>query len=133
MKSSGWILSVAVAAFLFAPGFAEARDGYRTRTKAAYTAKNKGAQLRIKRKGVSSYGGKRYIKRLVKRGNIKHAKRVLRSMKKRPNRKGIKGQVDRYRKWSAKRIIQKKERQIKIDKFLSKKHEPIPLYLYPMP
>ncbi len=132
MRYTGWIFAVAAAAFLFNPCLAEARDNHRAKAPTARSYKASGAQLRLRTRGISSHRGKAHVKRLVKRGNVKIARLVLKSMNKRPNRKGVKGQVDRYRKWSTKRIIQKKERQIKIDKFLSKKHAPIPLYLYPM-
>jgi len=120
-----------VALFLLAPVPAEARGGH---SKAMVrSGKAPISQLRVKQRGISSYRGKMRVKRLVKRGHVKTARLVLKAMNKRPNRKGIKGGLDKYRKWTAKRMIQKKERQIKVDKFLAKKHAPIPLYLYPMP
>lgn len=133
MRCTGWIFGVVAVAFILAPVQSEARDNHRSRAPMVKIGKAPASQLRLKTRGISSYRGKAHIKRLSRAGNVKIAKLVLKSMNKRPNRKGIKGSLDRYRKWSAKRIIQKKERQIKVDKFLAKKHAPIPLYLYPMP
>ena len=131
MRSSGIVLGVMVAMFLLAPVPAEARDGHRTAM--VRSGKANVSQLRVKQRGISSYRGKMHVKRLVKRGHVKTARLVLKAMNKRPNRKGIKGGLDKYRKWTARRVIEEKERQIKINKFLAKKHAPIPLYLYPMP
>ena len=58
--------------------------------------------------GLATGKGKRTAKLQMKSGNVLGAMDTLRRMEAQPNRKGVRGIVDRYRKWSTKRNIIKK-------------------------
>ncbi len=58
--------------------------------------------------GLATGKGKRTAKLQMKSGNILGAMDTLKRMEAQPNRKGVRGLVDRYRKWSTKRNIIKK-------------------------
>ena len=55
--------------------------------------------------GVASHKGKRTAKLQLKSGNVLGAMDTLKRMEAQPNRKGVRGMFDRYRKWSTKRRI----------------------------
>ena len=55
--------------------------------------------------GVGTYKGKRTAKLQLKSGNLLGAMDTLKRMEAQPNRKGVRGMFDRYRKWSTKRKI----------------------------
>lgn len=122
-----------VAFSLLAPTLADARPGQYSRKsnlRVRQVVKHR-ANVRVRDMGMSTYRGKRQIKSQLKRGDIKGARVTLSRMLLRTNRSGVKGQVDRYRKWSGKRAIDKKVRQKKVEAYLNKKHKPIPLELLP--
>jgi len=81
--------------------------------------------------GLHSRAGKIQAKRQLKAGSIAAARLTLKQMNVRPNRKGLKGHLDKYRKWSVNRAIKKQVRQKEINAWLNKKHDPIPLELLP--
>lgn len=122
------LCTVLVSAFL-APSLAEA--GPRFSKHASYKVTVVQRLYNRRPAGMHSRTGKILTKRLLKAGHIKAAKLTLKKMSIRPNRPGLKGQLDRYRKWSVNRAIKKTVRQKEIKAFLNKKHEPIPLILYP--
>ena len=57
--------------------------------------------------GMASYKGKRHAKGQLKSGNLIGAMDTLKRMEAQPNRRGVRGLVDRYRKWSTKRRVLK--------------------------
>jgi len=81
--------------------------------------------------GIHSHKGKIMAKRQLKAGNVSAARLTLKKMSIRPNRPGLKGQRDKYRKWSVNRAIKKTVHKQKGEAWLNKKHEPIPLVLLP--
>lgn len=118
-----------LAVAFLAPSLCEARPRFNKR--ASYKATVMKRSYNRRPAGLHSHAGKSLAKRQLKAGRISSARMTLKRMSMRPNRPGLKGQLDKYRKWSVNRAIKKKVRQKKIDAFLAKKHEPIPLILYP--
>jgi len=57
--------------------------------------------------GLATHRGKRTAKLQLKSGNILGAMDTLKRMEAQPNRRGVRGLMDRYRKWSTKRKIVK--------------------------
>ena len=55
--------------------------------------------------GLGTHKGKRSAKLQLKSGNILGAMDTLKRMEAQPNRRGVRGLMDRYRKWSTKRKI----------------------------
>jgi len=62
---------------------------------------------RYNQMGLATGRGKRTAKLQLKSGNVLGAMDTLRRMEAQPNRRGLGGLVDRYRKWSTKRTIVK--------------------------
>ena len=122
------LCSLLMVAFL-APSLTEARPRYvkRTSFKATMVKRNYNRQPA----GIHSYKGKQQAKRQLKAGNVSAARKTLKLMNSRPNRKGLKGSVDKFRKWSVTRAIKKVVHKQKVEAWLNKKHEPIPLELLP--
>ena len=129
MKWARLSLGTLLAVAFLAPSLCEARPRFNTR--ASYKATMIKRSHNRRPAGLHSHAGKILAKRQLKVGKISAARLTLKKMSFRPNRPGLKGQLDRYRKWSVNRAIKKKVQQKKIDAFLAKKHEPIPLILYP--
>ncbi len=122
------LCSLLLAAFLV-PSLTEARPRYvkRTSFKATMVKRNYNRQPA----GLHSHSGKLKAKRQIKAGNVSAACKTFKLMNSRPNRKGFKGVMDKYRKWSVGRAIKKEVHRQKVEAWLNKKHEPIPLELLP--
>ena len=122
-------LCTLLAVAILAPSLSEARPRQIKQTSFKATVMKRTYNQRPA--GIHSHRGKIMARRQLKAGNISAARLILKKMTMRPNRKGLKGQVDRFRKWSVNRAIQKKVHQKEVEAWLNKKHKPIPLELLP--
>ena len=129
MKWARLSLCTLLAVAFLAPSLSEARPRYNKR--AGYKATVMKRAYNKRPTGIHSYRGKTLAKRQLKAGHVSAARLTLKKMSVRPNRPGLKGQLDKYRKWSVNRAIKKTVHKQKVEAWLNKKHKPIPLELLP--